>query len=92
MAKNGLQRAVIACAVVLGLVEIVAPGGCVSAAGEAGQHIAQLPSTEAKCKFVLELCARARRYDAAYLSAKKDRRARFERRKHRSIPGGLYGL
>ncbi|MGC2758237.1 hypothetical protein [Candidatus Binatus sp.] len=72
MAKNGLQRAVIACAVVLGLVEIVAPGGCVSAAGEAGQHIAQLPSTEAKCKYVLELCARARRYDAAYLSAKKD--------------------
>lgn len=72
MAKKWLERAVIACAVVVGVAGIIAPGTSVSAAGETEQDVAQLRSTEAKCKYVLELCAQARRCDAAYLTAKKE--------------------
>jgi hypothetical protein len=72
MAKTGLGRAVISYAIVLILVELAASGASIGVARGAAQDVSKLPSIEAKCKYVLELCAQARRRDAAYLSAKKD--------------------
>jgi hypothetical protein len=72
MARKVLGRAVIPVAVALGLAEVVALGARISAAGEAGQHAAGLKSEETECKYVLDLCARSKRCDATFVSAKKD--------------------
>lgn len=72
IARNVMLRAIVTLAVALGLVEIVAPGAHVGAAGEAAGRAERMQSMEAECKYVLDLCARSKRRDATFLTAKKN--------------------
>jgi len=67
-----LGRAVTHLVVGLAITMIVALDATIGEAGEASRHAAGLKSEKEEGRYVLALCARSRRLDLAFLSAKKN--------------------